>query len=85
MEEGRITPGGSATFVFERADGSTAIGRVVSTNDERVFARGPEVRLTLLPYDMATLTHLGYDTTLCGPDYAELAPTSVVDTFPCGA
>ena len=84
MVEDRIIPGGSATFLFERKDGSTAIGRVVSSNDERVFARGPEVRLTVLPYDMATLTHLGYDTTLCGPDYADLAPASVIETLPCG-
>ena len=78
MVEDRIVSGGSATLSFEREDGSTAIGRVVSSNDERVFARGPEVRLTLLPYDMATLTHLGYDTTLCGPDYADLAPKSLL-------
>jgi len=85
MVEDRIVPGGSATLMFERVDGSSAFGHVVSSNDERVFARGPEVRLTVLPYDMATLTHLGYDTTLCGPDYADLAPKSVIETFPCGA
>jgi len=83
--ENRIIAGGSATLMFERMDGSTAFGRVVSSNDERVFAPGSEVLLMLLPYDMATLEHLGYETTLCGPDYPDLAPKSLFDTFPCGA
>jgi len=71
--------------VFERVDESTASGRVASSNDEGMFPSGSEVLLTLLPYDMATLRHGGYETTLCGPNYAELAPQSVLETYPCGA
>jgi serine/threonine-protein kinase len=84
--ENQIISGGSATLAFDRVDGATAFGRVLSSNDESMFPLDSEVLLTLLPYDMATLRHgLVYETTLCGPDYADLAPQSLRETLPCGA
>jgi hypothetical protein len=82
----QIISGGSATLAFDRVDGATAFGRVLSSNNEPMFPLDSEVILMLLPYDMAMLRHgVGYETTLCGPDYANLAPESLFETFPCGA
>lgn len=85
IEGDLLFSGGSATLVFSRIDGQTAIGRVTSSNDQTTFRLGSEVLLTLLPYDMASLIHNRYETILCGPDYAELAPESLRETLPCGA
>jgi hypothetical protein len=83
--ENRIISGGSGTLVFDRVDGPTAFGRVVTSSDQSSFALGSEVSLTLLPYDMATLRYGLYEMTLCGPNFADLAPKSISDTLPCGA
>ena len=85
IENNMIIGGGSATLVFNHVDGPTAFGRVVTSSDQLSFAPGSEVSLTLLPYDMATLRRGLNETTLCGPNYADLAPKSIFETHPCGA
>ena len=72
-------------LAFSSINGQTAYGRVVSSSDREAFAPGDFVSLTLLPYDMAVLKQGSIETTLCGPDYGDLAPESLFKTFPCGA
>lgn len=73
-----IYDGGHGTLTFTEIDGNTAYG---------AFDDGGGVSLTLLPYDMVLLTDLssGDQTELCGPDFGNLAPPSLVQSSPCGA
>jgi hypothetical protein len=73
-----IYDGGHATLIFTSINGDTAYGS---------FDDGGSVSLTLLPYDMALLTDLtsGDQTELCGPEFGDLAPSSLVQSSPCGA
>lgn len=73
-----IYDGGHATLTFTSHDSNTAYG---------AYDDGGTVSLTLLPYDMALLTDLdsGDQTVLCGPDFGNLAPQSLIESSPCGA
>ena len=79
-----ILSGGRAVLVFNRVQGKTAYGQVTSTTDPQTLAEGP-VSLVLLPYGMARLVQGSDEIDLCGPDFADLAPDSVRNTYPCGA
>ena len=84
IQNSMIEPGGRATLILHFVDGQTAHGVVVGTTQPRTLAPGP-FTLTLLPYGMARLDQFGQQLELCGPDYADLAPESLRETFPCGA
>jgi hypothetical protein len=85
MTGNEITPAGLGTLLFTRMEGQTAYGQVATSNDAGVLAPGESVSLTLLPYDMALLHRVSSETKLCGPNFARLAPKSLLDSAPCGA
>jgi hypothetical protein len=70
---------------FTAVSGDTASGMILSSNSKYHTAQA-SVTLTLKPYDMAELKEEDNPPlTLCGPDYAKLAPPDVIRSSPCGA
>jgi hypothetical protein len=84
----QIIDGGHASIQLISVRGSSATGTIFGSTDPNGIADSP-VTLTLLPYDMASLTETGRlpptTTLLCGDAFAKLAPQSVLDSSPCGA
>jgi hypothetical protein len=84
----QIIDGGHASIQLISVRGSSATGTIFGSTDPNGIADSP-VTLTLLPYDMASLTETGRlpptTTLLCGDVFAKLAPQSVLDSSPCGA
>lgn len=82
MDGDRIVPGGQATLVFSRVDGTTARGRVAASNDERTLSLGPASFL-VLEFGIAVLSQGSSAMVVCGPAF-EQAPAPVVEAAPCG-
>jgi len=77
---------GHAAIQFNRIDSQTAKGQVIMSNDSNYLLANTVLTLTLKPYDMAELRQsTGNALDLCGPDYSNLAPPSIVNQGPCGA
>lgn len=83
MEGNNIIDGGKATIKLSSVNGSTASGQVTSSSEPNVLIVAP-LTLTILEYGMLELDQGSSKLSLCGPEFAKLAPESVLKTLPCG-
>ena len=87
MSGNTIAEGGRAAISFQTVNTSsgTAYGRVTSSSDPSTVPFGT-LEMMLKPYGMAELRSGDQVvTTVCGPQFTQLAPPDVQSSLPCGA
>jgi hypothetical protein len=84
MVNNSIVDGGQATGTEHAVAARSAAGQVAATNDATVVPAATFVA-DVTAYQLLTVRFPSITLTLCGADFAKVAPAQVVQADPCGA